>query len=159
LARLDNFLARLDNFPATDNQTIRDGNAPERPFRALVENPLMDEERRKSLVVRPSVAVGRPRGGAESVLSRIVSDALVSARSHVTSLSAARFRVGSYEFRDADYRQILLWANALEITPEKIIETFENTQRMYLSENDWISFEVEDGYRYLLSCGTTKYCL
>jgi hypothetical protein len=85
----------------------------------------MAEEQRKALVVRPSTAVENISTGAGGVRSRIVSDALVLARSHATSLASARFRVGDYEFREADYRQILLWAKALANTPEKIIETLE----------------------------------
>jgi hypothetical protein len=86
----------------------------------------MTEDDRKALVARPSAALEKASVGAESVLSRIVADALVLARSRASSLASARFRVGRYEFRDADHRQILLWAKALEKTPEKIIETLEN---------------------------------
>ena len=56
----------------------------------------MTDEEHKALVVRPSTAVGRVSAGAGSVLSRVVSDALILARSH--SLASARFRVGSYEW-------------------------------------------------------------
>jgi hypothetical protein len=81
----------------------------------------MDEEEHKALVVRPSAAVQKIGSGAGSVLSPITSDALPLARSRATSLASARFRVGKYEFREADYQQILLWAKALEKTPEEII--------------------------------------
>ncbi len=108
----------------------------------------MTDEEHKALVVRPSTAVGRVGAGAGSVLSRVVSDALILARSH--SLASARFRVGSYEFREADYQQILLWAKALENTPEKIIEALENTTlnvdgRLNIDDHDVISFQVRNG--------------
>ena len=104
----------------------------------------MTGEEHKALVVRPAGTVGTVSAGAGSVLSRVVSDALVLARSH--SLASARFRVGDYEFREADYQQILLWAKALEKTPETIIETLENT-----------SFDVDDHYvlRRVLAADST----
>lgn len=101
----------------------------------------MTEDDRNALVVRPSAEVGRIGVGAESVLSRIVSDALVLARSRTASLTLTLFRVGRYEFRDADYRQIVLWANALEKTPEEIVETLES-QRFERPGDDVISFRV-----------------
>jgi hypothetical protein len=117
----------------------------------------MTDEEPKALVARPSAAVGKVSAGAGSILSRIVSDALVLAHSHATSLASARFRVGNYEFRDADYRQILLWANALEKTPEKIIETLENT-RSAVSQFDIFRLKLKMG-RYLRLCGTMIFCL
>jgi hypothetical protein len=42
----------------------------------------MGEEERKAIVARPTTAVGRISAGGGSVLSRMVSDALVLARSH-----------------------------------------------------------------------------
>jgi hypothetical protein len=110
--------------------------------RGRPRTPSMAEEEHKALVVRPSTAVGRVSTGAESVLSRVVSDALILARSH--SPASARFRVGSYEFREADYQQILLWAKALENTPEKIIEALEKTS-FRVEDLDVISFQVKDG--------------
>lgn len=36
--------------------------------------------------------------------------------------SKSRFRIGEYEWREPDYRQILMWAEALHLEPEKVIE-------------------------------------
>jgi HJR/Mrr/RecB family endonuclease len=73
--------------------------------------------------------------------------------SHANSLPSVRFRVGDYEFRQADYRQILLWAKALESTPTKIVGTFRNTTVVVTYVVDGgdvvqagkIAFKVEDG--------------
>ena len=113
----------------------------------------MTEDAHKALVARPSAAVGKISAGAEGALSRIVSDALVLARARASSLASARFRVGDYEFREADYRQILLWAKALENTPEKIIQTLKETtvDVEYTVDNEdvmpagEIALQVEDG--------------
>src|ERR1700685_2079928 len=99
----------------------------------------MGEEVHKALVVRPSTEVGRVSAGAENVLSRIVSDALVLARPHATSMASARFRVGDYEFREADYQQILLWAKALEVDPITMVRRLE-----FSYWNDY-EFRVENG--------------
>ena len=60
--------------------------------------------------------------GAEDALSAF-SAQLALVRSHASSVVSARFRVGDHAFREADYLQILLWANALNKSPEKLIET------------------------------------
>jgi hypothetical protein len=103
----------------------------------------MNEEKRKALVVRPSTAVEKIGSGAGSVLSPMLSDALVLARSHSASLASARFRVGKYEFREADHQQILLWADVLKSTPEKIIETLEET-KVPVHQGEYF-----EGFRYL----------
>jgi hypothetical protein len=35
-------------------------------------------------------------------------------------LQQARFRIGDYELREPDYRQICLWAEDLEMTPDEL---------------------------------------
>ena len=87
-----------------------------------VRDVSMTDEERKALVVRPSSEVGRIGVGARNVLSHVVSDALVTARSRLTSPATIRFRIGDYEFREPDYRQILLWAEALGKSPENILQ-------------------------------------
>jgi hypothetical protein len=109
----------------------------------------MTEDERKVLVARPSAAVGKISAGAESALSPISSDALVLAGFSASSLVSARFRVGDYAFREADYLQILLWAKTLESSPEKIIETLQNTSFDYSvgpsGDRQLISLKVEKG--------------
>jgi hypothetical protein len=68
------------------------------------------KEEHKALVARPAAAVG-----AGKALSQIVSDALVLARFHATSVASARFRVGNYEFREADFHTVYCRSKANEI--------------------------------------------
>src|SRR5665213_3472257 len=107
----------------------------------------MAEEEHKALVVRPSAAVGRASAGAGSVLSRIVSDALALARPRATSLASARFRIGNYEFREADYQQILLWAEALKFDPITVVGRLENAYTEALDDCTYRidAFSVENG--------------
>jgi hypothetical protein len=51
----------------------------------------------------------------------MVSDALALARSQ----AEATFQIGGYEFRSPDYRQILLWAEALKIAPTTVVQRLE----------------------------------
>ena len=56
------------------------------------------------------------------------------ARSGETGLAAARFRIGNYEFCEPDYSQILIWAKALKIDPEALVQKLENYQYPYPSK-------------------------
>lgn len=87
----------------------------------------MVEEERNAMIPRPSAAIEKIGAGPRGILSRMVSDALALARSQEKALTAARFRIGNYELRDPDYRQILLWAKALELEPAVIIERLESS--------------------------------
>ena len=88
------------------------------------KNPLMADKERNALIPLPSGGLENIGSGPKSILSGMVSDALVLARVREKSL-AARFRIGNYEFRDPDYRQILIWAKALDLEPEVFILRLE----------------------------------
>ena len=73
-------------------------------------------------------------------------DVLNQARSH--EVSRARFRLGDYEFRKPDYRQILRWAEELEMTPELLLEGLERGDprgQASLFPEDEVNLIVEDG--------------
>jgi hypothetical protein len=76
--------------------------------------------------------------------------------------SRARFQIGRHEFREPDYCQILIWAKALELDPEALVQALEETSFKYKhlrnsstrwdhgnSPNRWdegtIGFKVEQG--------------
>jgi hypothetical protein len=104
----------------------------------------MVEEKRNAMIPRPSGAIEKIGPGPRDILTRMVSDALVLARSQEKSLTAARFRIGNYELRGADYRQILLWAKALELEPAGIIQRLESSS---CEDRDraTLKFRVENG--------------
>ena len=109
----------------------------------------MAEDQRKALIRQGPRSIGEVGAGARGILASIVSDALALARSHQKSLAAARFRVGDYEFCDPDYRQILVWAEALKIDPEKLIRRLEVISFERFDDDDnmeeIITFTVENG--------------
>src|ERR1700721_1213425 len=85
----------------------------------------MADDEQNALVVHGPRSLVEVGVGARSILSGVVSDALTIARSRETALTSARFRIGSYEFRETDYSQILIWAKSLAINPEALVEQLE----------------------------------
>lgn len=104
------------------------------------EAPLMADKEPRALIPLPSGGLANIGSGPKSILSGMVSDVLALARAREKSLAVAHFRIGEYEFRDPDYRQILIWAKALELEPEVFIGRLEKSHF-----NQAIAFEVKDG--------------
>lgn len=107
----------------------------------------MTEVDRNALIPLPSGALAKVRPGPERILSGMVSDALDLARSQDRSLTLARFQIGIYEFRDADYRQILLWAEALKLEPVVVVQRLEGSFEFNYPGSAEVSvgLAVEDG--------------
>src|ERR1035437_4466905 len=105
----------------------------------------MVDEKHNAMIPRPSSAIEKIGPGPRGILTRMVSDTLTLARSQQKQLTVTRFGIGNYELCDPDYRQILLWAAALEFAPEGIIERLESSG----AEDDWgdalTAFKVENG--------------
>ena len=80
-----------------------------------------------SIVPRPSAAIVKRSAGAENILARMTSDILDLAQAHATAIKEARFKIGAYELREADYQQILLWAQALALPPLTVITHLANS--------------------------------
>ena len=79
------------------------------------------------IVPRPSAAIVKRSAGAENILARMTSDILDLAQAHATAIKGARFKIGAYELREADYQQILLWAQALALPPLTVITHLANS--------------------------------
>ena len=71
------------------------------------------------LVVYPTAALQVMGQGGTRIVTEMVTGALELSRD--ASLMP-RFRIGEHEFCEPDYRQIRLWAEALELEPEVLIE-------------------------------------
>ena len=81
----------------------------------------MNEKNDYALVRRPPSAVEKAEAGTKRVLSSMVADALSLAAKEKTAVPSRKFRIGEYEWREPDYRQILLWAKALGLEPQEVI--------------------------------------
>ena len=83
----------------------------------------MEQNPSKSLV-SPSTsgALEKAGSGPKRILSLMMTDALVLARKKERALTQPRHWIGDQELREADYRQILNWAEALGMTPEVVLK-------------------------------------
>ena len=65
---------------------------------------MLDEEE-KALILRPGSELAQSMSKGNRIVSRMTRDVLNRTLSH--EVSRARFKLGDYEFREPDYRQIL----------------------------------------------------
>ena len=59
-------------------------------------------------------------------------------------MSVTRRSIGKYEFRDADYRQILLWSKALKLDLAKVVEALASGV-VHDRKGSKLEFAVQDG--------------
>ena len=108
----------------------------------------MADNEPNALILRPAYGLQRPDSNGEKVLSRVVADALVLARSREIKVAPTLIRVGNYYFQKEDYQQILIWAGGIGKSPEELVSLFE-TVKLYREEAEGDveieSFTVVDG--------------
>jgi hypothetical protein len=80
------------------------------------------EENNVALVRRPPSALEKAEPGAKRILSGMVADALALADKKQTVAVTAKFRIADYDWCEPDYRQILIWADALGMKPEQVVQ-------------------------------------
>ena len=95
----------------------------------------MPDENNRSLISLPdaSLALARPKSGR--VLSELVGDTLALA------LGKPLRKIGEYEWCEPDYRQILLWAEALGLEPEEVIRRLLDRRTLHMPERDRTVFQ------------------
>ena len=106
----------------------------------------MTNEKNNTLIHRPETSLVGPGRASSPVLTRMTQDVL--ARARASSLIPARFRIGEYLLREPDYRQILLWAEALGMAPEAVLGEFAGTKLRFGMVGGAfkpMEFAVEDG--------------
>ena len=102
----------------------------------------MDPSKDHSLIVRP-VGEASLRTNPDGVMARMTRGVLTGVGADRTLAAETRFRLGEYEFREADYRQIRFWANALGLSSEVVLERMMSGRCGDRDED--IAFGVEDG--------------
>lgn len=75
------------------------------------------------------------------IVSRMVKDALEIARSSSSLSTKKLFRIGDFELCEPDYRQVLRWADALEWSPESLLQFLANSK----SIGPEIALRIENG--------------
>jgi Leucine-rich repeat (LRR) protein len=104
----------------------------------------MTEDKTNSLIHRPGSGLTGSVRGSNPILKRMTQDVL--ARAQDNQMSHARFRIGDYLLRQPDYRQIVYWADELNMTPEALLAVLAET---LLEPDDCnfepVSFSMADG--------------
>ena len=109
------------------------------------------------LVPVPPGSLTQSTGGPHGVLARMSSDVLAIVQAKDRVLAQARFRLGEYEFRGPDYRQILRWAEALNLSPEQVLATLEASRfKSKLEDELSVELGVVDGALSSLVWDLTK---
>jgi len=86
--------------------------------------------------------------GPQRIATRMAENLLSVARSQERALAAQRrYRIGDYEFREADHAQIQRWARILGMEPEQVVEVLAGSQKKPYSQSSRIDvdFQVADG--------------
>ena len=95
----------------------------------------MNEQNDFALVRRPPSAVEKAEPGARRILSGMVADTLAVARKEQIAPAVAKFRIGDYEWREPDYRQILIWSNAVGLKPEEVVARLFNPESLKVDDD------------------------
>lgn len=105
----------------------------------------MKLDNKKGLIPRPSSEIIGDGHRKSPVIKRMTRDVLAQVEAH--GLGRARFRIGDYNLREPDYRQILDWANVWGIAPEEVLEHFSafNEPNKY---KDKIWWAIRTGFTY-----------
>jgi Leucine-rich repeat (LRR) protein len=81
----------------------------------------MSDNEDHSLISLPDGSLANTAAGAKRIMSAMVGEMLALTRQEQTCIQPAKRRIGAFELCAADYRQILLWAEALALEPEEVI--------------------------------------
>ncbi|NCA89995.1 MAG: hypothetical protein EOM92_14080 [Gammaproteobacteria bacterium] len=106
----------------------------------------MADEIKNALIHRPGTGIAGPEQSTNPILERMTQDILKQAQSN--GLSRGCFRVGKYLLREPDYRQILIWADAMGMVPEAVLLSIAEAQlkpERWEVDFDPINFAIEDG--------------
>ena len=99
----------------------------------------------RSLIRHPSGTPMRAANAPGGVLHRMTTGTLqVMRRAQLAVTEEKRFTIGCYEFVGPDYRQILMWAEALNLQPEELVQKLQDQAAEELL-TETLSFEVVDG--------------
>ena len=104
----------------------------------------MEEKKTKEIVLSTGKELARQEERTSPIIERISRDVIT--RAEAQGLSQSRFRLGNYLLREPDYQQILLWAEAMDMSPLKVLQCLADAvhsdEGFPYSE---LSFAVENG--------------
>ena len=89
------------------------------------------------LILTPGNGLTRNQPIGRRIISEMVSGALALKREAETAL-VPQFRLGNHVLCEPDYRQVLIWGQVLEITPESVLERLLLVPSSWQAWRDWI---------------------
>ena len=115
----------------------------------------MADQEDRSLIPLRDVSLANTAAGASRILAAMVEQTLALTRQEPLSNQFASWRIGNYGFCEPDYRQILLWAKALDLEPVTVVErVFANLPECHYGEFPaWAGTRFEEG-RIVTAMGT-----
>ena len=105
---------------------------------------MIDNEEARSLISRPSAALATADGAARGILMRMTSGVLAVARAQQALSEQPTHQVGEYQLREADHRQVLMWAQALALSPEEVLQRLAQA-RIDNAHGETLSFAIDNG--------------
>ena len=81
-----------------------------------------ENDNNRSLIPLPDGSLANTAAGAKRIMSAMVGETLALTRQEQSSIQSARWKIGDYEFCETDYRQILLWAAAMNLESVTVVE-------------------------------------
>jgi len=81
----------------------------------------MEPNQERSLISRSSHELAALQSGQHRILDEMVEETLALGRKEAVA-QTPQFRIGDYHWCEPDYRQILVWAEALKMKPLTVIE-------------------------------------
>ena len=102
----------------------------------------METNQERSIVPRPDTQIEKLVAGDSRIVAAMVNETLAVALRDPCGLHA-RFKIGAYEWCEPEYRQILVWARALALDPETVVERLARERAS--SFPDWGGTRFEGG--------------
>lgn len=107
----------------------------------------MEPSHERSIILRPDFGIEKPVVGESRIVAAMVNETLAVARLDSQQLHA-RFKIGAYEWCEPDYRQLLVWAKALNFEPEEVIYRLLEGKMKGLAQSvatEWTKTVFADG--------------
>ncbi|MGD9663356.1 MAG: leucine-rich repeat domain-containing protein [Porticoccaceae bacterium] len=111
---------------------------------------MTDDDNSKALIPRPSGELVQSNSRPGGIQARMTAGALALARRQVQLVVPKLFRISEFEILEPDYRQMQIWASALQMMPEELVailaESVAENQIWDGERSTDAVFNVENGH-------------
>ncbi len=102
----------------------------------------MADKDQNALVVQLGRELQQLGSGSKAIIADMVTDVLSLTSSRSLEVAVAKFRLGEYELCEPDHKLILMWAAALDMQPEDVIERLVNHSPKFMEDPSVDSWEL-----------------